>query len=437
MNKIYIAGTAALLIMASCKPDIEPAMPNRGSADFTRYIALGNSLTAGFADGTLYRSGQENSYPAMLAKAFQPAGGGVFRQPLLPGNAGWPGPKRVLGRSISCDGVAGVGPVLYSGQQDTAGSGMNIAGSGPYNNLGVPGIKLIHYSVAGYGMLNPYAQRFYTNPVTQSPLSVALGSDATFFSIWLGANDVLSYATSGGAGNVSGIGANDISPQEAFKATYDGLVAGMVSKGAKGVLINIPDVTSVPYFTTVPIKGLVLSRQGQVDSLNAAYAPLGISFSTGANYFIIQDPAVAGGRRQIREGEYLLLTVPQDSIKCRGWGSVIPIPGQFVLDAAEISNIRHATEAFNRIIAENASRHGLALVDASAYLRSLQSGIIFNGVTFTPTFVTGGAFSLDGIHLTPRGYALVANEIIRVINATYGSTLGTVDVNRYDGVRLP
>ena len=48
----------------------EPSKADKGKADFTRYVAVGNSLTAGYSDGALYRSGQQNSYPAMLAEQF-------------------------------------------------------------------------------------------------------------------------------------------------------------------------------------------------------------------------------------------------------------------------------------------------------------------------------------------------------------------------------
>src|SRR5690606_38089519 len=88
--------------LVSCKPTIEPGKPDSGSADFTKYIAIGNSLTAGYSDGSLYRSGQVHSYPAMLAGQFVLVGGGPFRQPLLPGEAGWPEPKRVLGYATDC-----------------------------------------------------------------------------------------------------------------------------------------------------------------------------------------------------------------------------------------------------------------------------------------------------------------------------------------------
>ncbi len=380
----------------------------------------------------------------MLAQQFALVGGGDFKQPLLPGESGWPialaagfYPKRVLGYTTDCKGTTSLGPVLYSGSwADTAGSATNIAAGGPYNNVGIPGIKCIQYAAVGYGMLNPYAARFFSNPAGQSATDVALALPATFYSVWLGSNDVLAYATSGGEGVVEGTGANDISPVALFKNVYDGLIDKLMAKGAGGVLINIPDVTSVPYFTTINPQGLVLTA-AQAQGLTAAYAPLGITFTEGANYFVIADPAAPGGMRKMLSGEYVLLTTPGDSLKCGGWGSTKPIPTRYVLTLKEISNIKAATDAFNKIIADNATKYNLALMDANTYLKTLSTGITWDGVTYNPAFVTGGAFSLDGVHLTPRGYALVANEVLRVVNARYHATIPAVEINKHSGIKFP
>ncbi len=434
MKKIYIVGLAALSFSA-CKPNIDPAKPSKGDADFTTYVSVGNSLTAGYADGTLYRSGQLYSYPSMLAGQFKLVGGGDFKQPLLPGEAGYPSLKRVLGYSTGCDGVTALGPVLYSGTMDTAGNSANIAAGGPYNNVGVPGIRCIDYLTAGYAIFNPYAARFFNSPMEKA-VTQATKIKATFFTMWLGANDVLGYATSGGNGAVSGTGQSDISPITTFTTVYNAVVDSMTANGAKGVLINIPDVTSIPYFTTIPAKGLVL-RQGQADSLSAAYTALGITFTAGANYFIIQDASAPGGMRKIRDGEYIILTTPQDSLKCAGWGSRKPIPKDYVLTADEVANVKNATTAFNNVISAAAAAHNLPVADMNSYLKTISSGTTFNGVTFNATFVSGGAFSLDGVHLTPRGYALAANYILLTINNKYNSTIPLVDVNKYSGVRFP
>jgi lysophospholipase L1-like esterase len=108
-----------------------------------------------------------------------------------------------------------------------------------------------------------------------------------------------------------------------------------------------------------------------------------------------------------------------------------------VLDEEEIENIETATAAYNATIRGLAEANGLAFVDSRALLnRVAAGGIAFDGGSLTSTFVTGGAFSLDGVHPTPRGYAAIANEIIERINATYNSTVPKVNIGNYGTVTL-
>ena len=440
MNKKYLIITvAAALSMAACKPHLTADAPGNGGLDFSRYVAVGNSLTAGYADGTLYRSGQQNSYPAILAKQFRAVGGGDFKIPLLPGEAGYPTLKRVLGSSTDCMGVTSLGPILYPGAVDTAGSAVSIAAQGPFNNLGVPGIRAIDFLVPSYPAFNPYSRRFFSNRIG-TPLEEISRKAPTVFTAWIGNNDVLGYALAGGVGKVNGsfFDQDAISDPSLFAIGVDSVVKRLTANGAKGALMNIPDVTAIPYFTTIPYNGLVLTQQSQVDQINNAYKLTGLTFSLGNNPFIIQDTSVAVLKfRPIRSDEYVLLTVPQDSLKCAGWGSYKPIPAKYILDAKEVNNVRNATATYNSIIQQEAAAYGLAFVDMNTYMKTLSSGIMYNGVTFNAVFVKGGAFSLDGVHLTPRGYALAANEIIRTINAFYGSSVPMADINAYGGLQFP
>jgi hypothetical protein len=141
--------------------------------------------------------------------------------------------------------------------------------------------------------------------------------------------------------------------------------------------------------------------------------------------------------RQAVQGERILLSAPQDSFVCAGWGSVVPIPAQYVLTTDELQYIRTATQTFNAYIQQEASLNNLAFVNINAFLAQLYAGYNYNGVTYSMQFISGGAYSLDGINMTPRGYALVANQIIQAINFKYHSSLEMVNVNNYSGVIFP
>ena len=84
------------LLFISCSDDDdvtttpmeEPVTFTSGSADFSNYVAVGNSLTAGFSDNALFVDGQTASYPNMLASNFALAGGGDFNIPFMADNLG-------------------------------------------------------------------------------------------------------------------------------------------------------------------------------------------------------------------------------------------------------------------------------------------------------------------------------------------------------------
>ncbi len=449
-NKTILAAFAVSALVG-CKPNLKAPSTSAGNVDVSKYVALGNSITSGFADGALYYEGQTFSYAIILNDQFKTVGGGEFSMPYLPsgsvgvgssGNA----PLMLGYGNADCKGNTSLGPIPVNG---TAGGDLTVftplASATDYNCVGVPGAKVVTAIFAGYGNpangagnYNPFFTRMLapTEFASKSMLDKAKSQGHTFFTCFLGNNDVLGWATSGATkdpmspmGPIPGVTLG-------FTMSYDSIINAMTRGGQKGAIANIPDVTSLPYFTTVPSRGLVLSA-AQAAGLSAAYAPLGISFTAGANGFIIKDATAPGGMRKATANDYILLTVPQDSIKCFGYGSTTAIPDKYVLTSSEVAGIRTRTAEYNAKIKAVADAKGLAYVDANAFMAKAKSGIAYNGVAVSATFASGGAFSLDGIHLTPRGNALLANEFIKAINSTYGSSIREVEVTKYRGVKFP
>lgn len=444
-KSLYILALCGSIV--ACKPTVEEPAVSKGSLDVTKYVAVGNSITSGYADNALYFDGQQVSYANLLAGQFARIGAGEFKQPLVDPNSvgigASGGAKLILAPHADCLGNTSLAPVPAAASGDLSIFATNIyASKGPFNNMGVPGAKSITTIYPGYGNpangfgnYNPFFTRMASNPASASMLSDAMLQTPTFFTLFIGSNDVLLYSLAGGASDAitPSAGAAGVG----FDASMDAIVATLTSGGAKGAIANVPDITSVPYFTTVPYNGLVLTSAAQVNALNAAYAPLGITFHLGQNAFIIADAAAPGGKRQITSSEYVLLSVPQDSLKCKQWGSAKAIPDAYVLTASEISNIQTAISSYNAKIKSLATAHGLAFVDVNKFLMQVETGVVYNGINLNTTFVSGGAFSLDGVHLTPIGNAMLANEFIKSINATYGSTLPLVDATKYSGVKFP
>ena len=82
-----------------------------GSVDFSNYVAIGASFTAGFSDNALFIASQENSFPNTLASQFALAGGGSFTQPLMSDNFGGlaVGGMRITDPRLVFDGAGPVG----------------------------------------------------------------------------------------------------------------------------------------------------------------------------------------------------------------------------------------------------------------------------------------------------------------------------------------
>ena len=60
-------------------------------------------------------------------------------------------------------------------------------------------------------------------------------------------------------------------------------------------------------------------------------------------------------------------------------------------------------------------------------------GLVVDGITFSSDFITGNAYSLDGVHPTTQGYGLVANEFIKTINEKYGASIPKINVASLPG----
>lgn len=415
----------AIIGLSSCKPNIDRVTPDKGTADFTRYIALGNSLTAGYADQGLSLEGQKNSYPEMMAAQMKAVGGGSFSTPFFP--ASQFNGSGYLKLTALTNGVPTIEPetsnLAIRGQ--VAGNNLYTRYTGDIENFGVPGLKLIHANIAGYGTLNNYFERLLTDATvgTSTYMSFATAKPWTFFSLWLGNNDILSYASAGAAADAP-------TPKVTFAGAYSAVVAKLVSTGAKGVVATIPDVTTTAYFRTVTLKTLLAA-------VNAT--PTGAS----VKYIYIQ-PGSGPARPATAED---LFTLPLSSANLIGKPNLQGIPyglhpgnpveNRYVLDKAEVAIVIDYVQSYNTSIKTIANSNHLAVMDAYALLNEYAAGKVANGIPVSAGYIQGNLFSLDGIHLTPLGYAITANGFIKAINDTYGSSIPIVDVTKYRGVKFP
>lgn len=438
-----------LLGVQSCTPDLDIPEPEKGSADFTKTLAIGGNYMAGYQNGALSEKGQRLSIPALLTTQFKLAGGGAFSQALMPDNNGlglntkpwesWFVTPSHLGYKTDCKGVTSLSPIKDTIAVSSAAPYLlGVSGNG-VQNLSVPFASISNYFNPSFGTgfsdqnRNPYYNRIASNPGTSTIYMDAQAQEATFITAWLGMEDIYNFASTGGT-------VGTIPSAAAFSNYLDTILASLTANGAKGIIANIPDFRVFPYYTLVAWDNADL-RLTQADSLNDIYLTAGVShihFEAGRNGFVISDPSAAFGIRQMHSGEYITLSVPLDSMKCHKYGLVFNnINNRYALDSSEVALIDQAIQSYNAAIAQKAVQYNLALVDMYRYFNTVKTGIKWNGADFNATFVSGGFFSLDGYNPNQKGYALIANEFIKAINAKYSAVIPTINCVECDGIIFP
>ena len=439
------------LLISSCTPNLKVPAPSAGSANFSKSIAIGGDYMAGYQDGALYAKGQRLSIPALLAEQFKQVGGSAFNQALMPddnkglglGPTPWSPPFFTafhLGNKTDCQHVTSLNPLNSVVSVSAASPYLSGIAGNSIQNLAVPFANTANYFTPAFGNSyssgnkNPYYSRIASLPGTSTIYGDAKAQNATFIMAWLGMEDIFNYAANGGV-------YTPIPSSTVFAARLDSILGGLTANGAKGVIANIPDFRSFPFYTLVPWNGAV-TTQSQADQLNGFWDTINgftqIRFVKGANGFVIPDATNPHGCRQLHSGEYLTLAVPLDSMKCYEYGTFLPqMNNHYALDSTEVYAIDEATNAYNAVIAQKAAQYNLALVDMHNYFNSVKSVIVWDGASYNTSFVTGGFFSLDGYHPNQKGYALIANEFIKAINIKYQANVPAVYCTDCDGILFP
>ena len=443
MLKIVVFVCVSVLILG-CKPSIKPPALRANLATLDRVVYLGDSYLSGYQDAALSEDGQLHSVAALLSRSFENVEGGGIVQPILPFANGvginskpWNGELNtysVLNNNVAdCTGELGLKPLKTEFTYDGSASYVNYSGSSSaITDFSIPFVTSSEILSPLTGNAFEGGGNLYYHRIAQTTLlEDAKNAGPTFAVIWAGMEDVFRYCRNGGEVTVPSVAQ--------FEANLDSILSLMVGTSQQGVIANIPDFTSFPFYTLIPFDGADLT-QNKADSLNDGLYSIvpHISFHEGeGNTFTTVDTTISFGIDKLGMGEYITLTVPLDSMKCVFMGTVVAIPEQYVLDSSEVLLIEQIISGYNAIINERASYYNIAAVDMNSYFNSITAGIKWNGVDFNADFVSGGFFSLDGFHPTQKGNALITNEFIKAINMHYDATLPTVPCLDCKGVLFP
>lgn len=374
--------------------------------DFTRYVALGDGLTAGFADGNLFdgstavppvRLGQRESYAVRLAESL----GAAATLPLV----AWPGrPGRQL---VTRDPARCRFELELLLARTDAGTGARTDAAARPTIVAVPFQTVLEAIETRWDLdpavpssVNTDEDMILGLPAAnegappRSQLETAVALRPTFATVWLGVEDLLGVARRGEDRGAT-------APAD-FEARIEQVVAALADTGARGAIANVPDVTTFPFFVPRDVVRRLVEEDAGQPVPNLA---MRILFGMTRDSYLL--------------GDYQSLTLVGDIGHDREHP---PLHDDHVVKHGEARRLRALARAYNAAIARTAERHGWAVVDtASLFAAWRREGVRVAGTKLT-TGTLGGLFDMTGQSLSPTGHALVAAEFLRAIDARYGTT---------------
>lgn len=405
---------AVAAFLAGCQGPCQAIFPisgpklTSGTADFTNVAAVGTSISAGYQSGGLVSRHQVHSFPALFA---QHLGMTLIGE----GNVGF-----------TFDGIGGDGidtlleikslsPLVISRSGRIAGTPLNLGQTSDYHNLAVPGQlapDLVDstyrgpvYSAGLFPLIYRHRGLGLQQLIRRAP---------TFITYEFGANEVLGPATAG-SGTIPIPPANfDAAVRAALNSVHAAL------PNTKVAVFNVPGVTVIPFFTTFP----PVTADMLTGTPVALLGPNGALSPTDLVTLKAKDSLVIGTGFAVGSYNYLNPAAP---------GNGRPLTNLQVLNDAEQASINSAIFNMNASIDSIvANRPWTTKVDFNALLTTIATdGYTVGSVTYTSDFITGGLFSLDGIHPTDLAHAIMCNTLIDAVNAQWGATIPHLNLSQH------
>ena len=425
-----VVGIAVASVLAACTGDNDGALgpqPSAGGGMFQNYVALGNSITAGYQSSGINDSLQRRSYAALLAAQM----GTRYAYAQLAGRGCAPPVANFLTQAR-----AGTGSTAATCDLRTPST------SDLLNNVGVPGATVADLTADN----GSTASNILTSLILggQTQVEKALAIDPTFASIWIGNNDVLAAAVSGVLVPMAGVSPGVTSQanfETAYNAAIDQLTGG--APNLEGALVGVVKVTNAPIL--FPAAALLPAT-----AANPAY--VGFRAATGYNA-----TGTAGQQMNLTvdancTGSTALVSFrlasaiasfrtnpttppagahpPHVACGTNTVGLPATVGEIFILTPAEITALTDAVNAYNTYISGKANTLGWAYMNPNQALDSLKAlGQIPQFPNLASATATFGAWiSLDGAHPSSQAHRLITNYMIDAINSKYATSLAKISV---------
>ena len=401
--RVAAIGAAAALLACSETRDLLGTNPPTGGDIFKSYVAIGNSITAGYQSSGINDSTQRQSFARLLAGQM----GTQYHYAAL----SLPGCPPPLANALTGARVGGTTAppcALRTGSSVTD----------ILNNVAVPGARVLDPTSATTVASNALTT-FILGGKTQ--VQRALDANPTFATIWIGNNDVLEAGASGIIVPLAGVSPGIVSTQAQFQASYDAMIQQLTDSepNIKGVLIGVVQVAGIPLLQS---GGLIAATPAYQAAINAAAGtPVTIHPNCTGSASLVSVPQLIP---LIRAGTHPAL------ISCEA--GVVPgtlVGDAYVLDATEQATLGAAITGYNNYIKSKADAIGFGYYDPNVLLAAKKAtGEIppFPDFAHPTTTPFGTLVSFDGVHPAAAAHKLIANGIIDVINNKYGTTLAPI-----------
>ena len=360
--------------------------------NFATTVVIGDSLSAGFQNGSLLDSQQPNGWASLVAKQ--------ANFPLALPLIAPPGAPAVLK-------LLSIGPPPVIQQEPGVTLGRDNLTAQPYD-LAVPG-HLLNDVINTAPVLVPTTdEEIITDLVlgiplgdTRSQMNEAIALKPTAIFLWAGNDDALQA-------DVSGM-PSSMTPVATFTQEFTQLLSTLHTQTKATLIVsNIPDVTAIPYLTPA---ATVIATVATATGLSQAQAAADLGLADGDLVNATGQSETQTAINQIKKGQ-----------------TPTPLTDSGFLDASEITEVQATIDQYNAAISQQVSAVGGILVDIHSYFQTLQSAIMINNYDATTAFL-GGLFSLDGEHPTNTAYALIANQYIDALNLSAKTNIRAVDVS--------
>ena len=408
MSRTHSAVRVALLVgaaaaFAACQADDEIFGPIPVNGLFTSYVALGNSITAGYQSGGINDSTQKQSFAPLLAHQMNTR----FAYPAL-AMPGCPAPvnnlltqTRVGNPTAPC--------ALRTSSSVTA----------TLNNVAVPGIASADPTALGGTPANAANGLVQLVLGGKTMVQKALDARPTFATVWVGNNDILGPATSGLPSTAT--------PAATFATNYAAMMNQLIAGAPQleGVLIGVVQVSQVPLLFQAGV--IVASPAAAAAASQVAGRPVTLDPVTcaGANAgALVAFPYLVAIRNRPAASPGFIYCQP-----VLGGGASDPGDAG-ILDLTEQAAVSARITEYNTYIHAKADSLGWAYYDPNTTLAPLKADPTkippFPNLATPTTTPFGQYFSLDGVHPSALAHKVIANALIDVINTKYGTTLASI-----------